>query len=290
MHHKKILALVVTLVIAASLVLGGCAASDTDGKGTVNLVYVQWACAESQTHIAEAVLEDMDYTVEKTVVAAGPMWTAVAEGDADALLCGWLPYTHEAYMEEFGDQVEDLGVNFEGARLGMVVPEYVTIDSIAELPEHSEEFEGTIYGIDPGSGLMRHTKEETIPTYGLEEFELIDSSDMAMTAALERAYEKDEWVVVTGWSPHWKFFAYDLKYLEDPENTYGDDEKIHVIARDGFSEDMPEVADMLSEFYLTSEQLGEVMYEVNVNDVDPEEAAREWVDANQDVVSEWIPS
>jgi glycine betaine/proline transport system substrate-binding protein len=38
----------------------------------------------------------MGYTVEKTVVAAGPMWAGVAEGDVDALLCGWLPYTHEA--------------------------------------------------------------------------------------------------------------------------------------------------------------------------------------------------
>lgn len=290
MHHKKILALVVTLVVAASLVLGGCAATGTDGKGTVNLVYVQWACAESQTHIAEAVLEDMGYTVEKTVVSAGPMWAGVAEGDADALVCAWLPYTHEAYIEEYGDQVEDLGVNFEGARIGLVVPEYVTIDSIAELPEHGDKFDWTIYGIDPGSGLMRHTKEETIPTYGLEEFELIDSSGMAMTAALKSAYDKDEWVVVTGWSPHWKFFAYDLKYLEDPEQTYGGEEKIHVIAREGFSEDMPEAADMLSNFFLTPGQLGEVMYEVNVEGADPETAAREWVDANQDVVSEWIPS
>ena len=290
MHHRKLLALVLTCVVAASMILGGCAAGGSDGKGTVNLVYVQWACAESQTHIAEAVLQDMGYTVEKTVVAAGPMWAGVAEGDADAMMCAWLPYTHEAYMEEFGDRVVDLGVDFEGAKIGLVVPQYVTIDSIAELPDYGDEFDWTMYGIDPGSGLMRHTKEDTIPTYGLEDFELVDSSGMAMTAALASAYEKEEWVVVTGWSPHWKFFAYDLKYLDDPENTYGGEEEIHVIARDGFREDMPEAAEMLGDFFLTPEQLGEVMYEVNVNGVDPETAAREWVDANQDVVSAWIPA
>jgi len=288
MKSRKLIVLLVTGLVAASMLIGGCAAEGSDGKGTVNLIYVQWACAESQTHIVEAVLQDEGYTVEKTVVAAGPMWTGVAEGDADAFVCGWLPYTHEAYMEEYGDKVEDLGVDFEGARIGMVVPQYVTIDSIAELPSVGDKFEWTIYGIDPGSGLMRHTKEETIPTYGLEDFELMDSSGMAMTAALKKEYSADEWVVVTGWSPHWKFFAYDLKYLEDPENTYGGEEEIHVIARKGFKEDMPEAASILSNFFLTDAQLGEVMYEVNVNGVDPETAARNWVDANQDVVSEWV--
>jgi glycine betaine/proline transport system substrate-binding protein len=141
---------------------------------------------------------------------------------------------------------------------------------------------------DPGSGLMRHTKGDTIPTYGLEDFTLVDSSGMAMTAALASAYEKEEWVVVTGWSPHWKFFAYDLKYLDDPEGTYGGSEEIHVVARKGFSEDMPEAAGMLSNFFLTPEQLGEVMYDVNVNEVDPATAARNWVDANPDVVSQWV--
>src|SRR5690606_35754265 len=99
----------------------------------------------------------------------------------------------------------------------------------------------------------------------------------------------NEWIAVTGWAPHWKFFAYDLKMLEDPELTYGGDEEIRVIARQGFSEDMPEVAEMLGNMFLTSEQLAEVMYAINVDGVTPEQAARDWVDANQDVVSQWIP-
>ncbi len=287
MRRTKLMMVVVTCLVAASLVLSGCASDGADGKGTVDLVYVQWACAESQTHIAQAVLQDIGYNVELMTVAAGPMWTGVATGDADALVCGWLPYTHESYMAEYGNQVEDLGVNFEGARIGLVVPKYVDIDSITELNSVGDDFDWTIYGIEPGSGLMQHTYDETIPTYGLDEWEVMDASDMAMTVALQSAYDKQENVVVTGWAPHWKFFAFDLKFLEDPEETYGGSEEIHTIARTGFSEDMPEAASMLSKFFLTEAQLGEVMYAVNVDGVDPATAAREWVDANQDVVAQW---
>ncbi len=287
MRRTKLMMVVVTCLVAASLVLSGCASDGADGKGTVDLVYVQWACAESQTHIAQAVLQDIGYNVELMTVAAGPMWTGVATGDADALVCGWLPYTHESYMAEYGNQVEDLGVNFEGARIGLVVPKYVDIDSITELNSVGDDFDWTIYGIEPGSGLMQHTYDETIPTYGLDEWEVMDASDMAMTVALQSAYDKQENVVVTGWAPHWKFFAFDLKFLEDPGGDLRRLRREHTIARTGFSEDMPEAASMLSKFFLTEAQLGEVMYAVNVDGVDPATAAREWVDANQDVVAQW---
>ena len=256
-------------------------------KGTVKMVYVQWACAEAETHIAEAVLQDMGYEVEKQVISAGPMWTSVATGDADVFTTAWLPYTHEAYWTKYQDEVEDLGVLFTGAKLGLVVPDYVTIDSITELNDHKDKFGSRIVGIEPGAGLMIHTEEDTIPTYGLQDWKFVASSEAAMIAELTRAIEKQEWIVVTGWAPHWKFFKWDLKILDDPELTLGGSEEIRVIARKGFSEDMPEAASILSKFSLTDSQLGEVMYKIDVENMDPVEAAREWVDANQDIVKDW---
>jgi glycine betaine/proline transport system substrate-binding protein len=257
-------------------------------KGTVKLIYVQWACAEAETHIAEAVLEDLGYDVEKEVVSAGPMWTAVAKGDADAFTTAWLPYTHESYWEKYKDDVEVLGTLFDNAKLGLVVPSYVTINSITELNDHKDKFGSRIVGIEPGAGLMIHTEENTIPTYGLEDWNFIESSEAAMIAELTRAVEKQEWIVVTGWAPHWKFFKWDLKILEDPELTLGGAEEIQIIARKGFKEDMPEAANMLSNMKLTDSQLGEVMYKINVDGMDPAEAAREWVNNNQDIVQGWV--
>ena len=54
--------------------------------------------------------------------------------------------------------------------------------------------------------------------------------------------------MVTGWTPHWKFSAYDLKYLEDPKGTLGGAENIKTIARKGLEEDMPEAYKILDRF------------------------------------------
>ena len=47
--------------------------------------------------------------------------------------------------------------------------------------------------------------------------------------------------MVTGWTPHWKFARWDLKFLDDPKKVYGEAETINTIVRQGLKEDMPEV-------------------------------------------------
>jgi glycine betaine/proline transport system substrate-binding protein len=51
--------------------------------------------------------------------------------------------------------------------------------------------------------------------------ELVASSGPAMTAALKGAIDKGEWIVVTGWAPHWKFARYDLKFFFQPLEING---------------------------------------------------------------------
>jgi glycine betaine/proline transport system substrate-binding protein len=110
-----------------------------------------------------------------------------------------------------------------------------------------------------------------------------------MTATLADAIDNDEWVVVTGWAPHWKFARYDLKFLEDPEGVYGAVENIHTIARRNFIIDMPEVAQFFTHFFMSGTELAELMG-VIADSNDPEEAARQWKEENMDVVEKWIPN
>lgn len=291
MFSKRLILVLLVGLLSFGLVMAGtgCEVDEpVEEPEKIDLGYVMWACAEAQTHVAKAVIMDeLGYDVEATALEAAGMYDGVAAGDIDGLVCSWQPVTHADYMEQYGEDLVDLGPNFDGARIGLVVPAYVEIDSIAEMNDYVDEFGGEIQGIDGGAGIMR-TTEAAIEDeeYGLD-FDLIEASDMAMVAALDDAYAEEEWIVVTGWTPHWKFAEYDLKFLEDPQGTYGEEETINTLVRQGLEEDAADVYNFLDNFYLTEEQLGGIMGEI-AEDVDPLEAARNFIENNPDVVEDWL--
>ncbi|HHV57135.1 MAG TPA: glycine betaine ABC transporter substrate-binding protein [Firmicutes bacterium] len=259
-------------------------AAQSAPPGTVKLVYVNWAEGIAMTNLAQAILEDKGYKVETTMADVGPVFASLANGSADAFLDTWLPVTHESYMTKYGDKIDDYGVNYEGARIGLVVPQYVTINSIEELNAHADKFKGQIIGIDAGAGIMKATAK-AIQDYGLK-LKLVEGSEPAMTAALKKAIDNKEWIVVTGWAPHWKFARWDLKFLEDPKKDYGEVENIHITARKGLAEDMPEVADFLKNFKLNAQQLGDLEGRI-ADGEEPPAAAKAWMAENKDVVDSW---
>ena len=288
---KKLLAFVLSLTLVFSL--AACGEGDEEDN-QIELAYVNWAEGVAMTYLAEAILEDeMDYEVEATMADAGPIFSDVAQGNVDAFLDAWLPTTHASYEEQYGDEYVDLGYNYEGARIGLVVPTYVDIDSIAELDENASQFDGEIVGIESGAGIMAATETAiSADGYDMQNMELLTSSGPAMVATLGDKIESEEWVVVTGWSPHYKFAEYDLKYLEDPEGVYGGVENIHTVARPNFEEDHPEVATFFENFYMNDTQLGGLMGMIANDDSDRAEVdiARDWMEDNEDVWSDWIPS
>lgn len=282
-----------TIILFVSMLLliaiTGCTTGGEKSKGTVKLGYVNWAEGVAMTNLAQAVLEDkMDYEVDITMADAAPIFTSVAKGNYDAFLDAWLPITHESYMERYGDDLIDLGYNYEGARIGLVVPSYVDIDSIEELNEAKDKFDGQIVGIDSGAGIMT-ASERALQDYDLD-YELMTGSGPTMTAALKKAIDNEDWVVVTGWTPHWKFARWDLKFLDDPKNAYGEEENIHTVARKDIKEDMPEVAAFLENFKMDDQQLGDLMGAISDSDGEAIDAAREWMNENEELVNSWIPA
>jgi glycine betaine/proline transport system substrate-binding protein len=150
----------------------------------------------------------------------------------------------------------------------------------------SEEVDYKITGIEAGAGVMKATEKAMEDYDTLEGWTLQPSSSGAMATELGNAIEDEEPIVITGWTPHWMFSKYDLKYLEDPNGSFGEEETINTMTRQGFADDMPEANKVLDQFHWTTEEMGEVMLEVS-NGTDPAEAARNWVDNNSDKVAEW---
>ncbi len=280
---------VLSMALIISLVgMVGCQGDGTDEQ-TANLVYVNWAEGVAYTHLAQAVLQErMGYDCTITSADVGPAYTSIANGDQDAFMETWLPTLHRNYVERYQDDIVDLGHVYEGTQSGLVVPTYVTIDSVSQLNAHSDRFDGEIVGIDAGAGIMQ-TTEQLIGDYSLD-LELLSSSGPAMTSALSRAVSNEEWIVVTGWKPHWMFARWDLKFLkQDADKMLWKPGNIHIMGRENIRQDKPELARFLENMRLTDVQLADLMLKVRESDSDISEVAHTWMQNNTDVIDTWIP-
>ena len=276
------------LILTAMLVLGLNA--PVAAKDTIKIGWTAWSDAEFVTKLAKRILEErMGYRVELLQTDIAPQYQGLATGSIDIMLMSWQPTTHEDYLKKVCTKVVNLGLLYTHARLGWAVPRYIPeseLKSIGDLAKDSvrDKLDGTITGIDPGAGLTRLSKK-TIEDYGLD-YELQLSSGAGMTAALERAVRRKEWIVVTGWSPHWMFGAYDLRYLDDPKGVLGSFERVHALARMGFYQDQVEAAGFFSRMQIPIEDLQKAMYDAQ--ETSYEEAVTQYVENNGKRIDYWV--
>lgn len=255
------------------------------GGETITLAYVNWDSEVASTNVIAEVLREEGFTVNLVPLDNAIMWNAVATGEADAMVSAWLPSTHATQYEQYKDQIVDLGPNLEGAKTGLVVPAYMTdVNSISDLTNQANQ---EITAIEPGAGITA-AAEKALETYpNLNNWTVLTSSTGAMTTALDQAIQNNKEIVITGWSPHWMFAKYDLKYLEDPRDVFGEGESIHTIVRKGFQEDHARAAQILSQFHWTVDDMEKVMLAIN-NGENEEQAAKDWINENPDKVNQWI--
>jgi glycine betaine/proline transport system substrate-binding protein len=259
---------------------------------TVRIGWTAWTDAEVVTKLARRVLEErFGLDVDLVMADIGIQYQGVANGDLDLMLMAWLPVTHADYWRRFAGDVVDLGILYTRARLGWAVPAYVPeerLGSIADLadPAIRRRLGGRVQGIDPGSGLMQ-ASERAIDAYGLQDYELVSASGAAMTAALARAIERNEWIVVTAWNPHWMFARWDLRYLDDPKRALGGREHVDALARKGFYQDFPpEISEFLARMYLPLDELEEALLTATNDSVDV--AVDDYLTEHADRIDYWV--
>lgn len=273
------------LTLIAALLFTGTAFA----KKTVQIAYVEWARAVAITHVAGEILEkEYGYRVKLKSVANAAMWASVASGDSDALLCAWLPATHADLYEKYKAGFEDLGPNYTGAKLGFVVPSYVTINSIPEMAGAIDKFKGKIIGIDPGAGMSKSTEKAIKDnTSGLGKFKYVSGSDAIMVASLADAIKKKEWIVIPGWQPHWMFGQWELKILNDPDSIFGSEETINTIVRKDLKKEDEAAYKFFKNFDWKQVDLSPVLVD-NKNGMDPRKSARKFVKENSAKIKELL--
>lgn len=293
--HHLTRTLSVGVAAGLGLVLAGCAGGvpaatlDNGDRESLKIaVFNGWDEGIAASELWKAILEDKGYDVELAYADPAPVYQGLSDDDYDVVLDTWLPITHADYIDEYGDEMVDLGAWNEDAKLTIAVNEDAPVDSLADLAENADLFDGRLVGIEPGSGLNRVTQDEVIPAYGLEDMEYLTSSTPAMLAELSAATDAGENVAVTLWRPHWAYDAFPIKDLEDPDGALGDAEGIHSFGGKSFEENFPTLSRWLKDFTMDTDTLASLENAMfNEGDgTDYAPAVQEWIAENQ----EWVDS
>ncbi len=282
--------LAIVAVIGLFLTFGSAgayeSASLSSGGGEVlTLGHTSWDDSLASGHAIRHVLEDEGYTVEMVQLDPAILFSSLATDEVDFTTSAWLPLTQGAYYERYEEDIQDLGPHTEGAVTGLVVPTYMEdVNSITDLTDQAGQ---EIYGIEPGAGITSATEAARGVYDNIYDWQFHTSSTGAMLTELQAAYQDEEEIVITGWTPHWKFITYDLKVLEDPENVYGEGENLVTLARKGLEEDAPQAFQIIDNFHWDIDDISQIMLDMSEG-LSADQAARDWVDNNPDIVQEWV--
>jgi glycine betaine/proline transport system substrate-binding protein len=282
------------LSTAGVLAFGGCAASEaetvgdgnTDSKDMSLAVFNGWDEGIAASELWKAILDEKGYNVELEYADVAPVFAGLSSGDYDLTLDVWLPDTHESYLDEYGDDIVDIGAWNEESKLTIAVNEDAPIDSLAELADNADLFDNRIVGIEPGAGLTKATTERVIPAYKLDGMDYITSSTAAMLTELKTATDAGENIVVTLWEPHWAYTDLPIKNLEDPEGTLESVESLHAFAKTDFEKEFPQAAEWIGDYTMDLEQLyslEKAMF-VDYDGQDFGPVVEKWISENRDYV------
>ena len=272
-----------TLVVGSSLLANA---------QEVKFGYVEWPEAVMKTQVVSDVLEVMGFETTSQSLSVPLVLKGVSTGDLDVFLETWLPSMESMVTPYLDDGSLTMSAhNLDGTLYNAAVPTYVYeagVTSIADLEPNAERFGGEYFGIEPGNDgneIMRKAIESD--TYGLSGWTLVESSEQGMLQMVERATQQEEWIVFSGWRPHWMNNAFEISYLDDPENIWGGEGYVATVANTQFLDENPNLARFFEQFNVSLETQGDWIDQYGRQGRDPEEVSQEWIKANLEAVKVW---
>jgi len=284
--------------------------------GTVTINENAWAGSTANVYIAKAVLEDeLGCQVEITKIAEIPVFQAMADGEVDTVLEDW-QHTDEykKYIEEAGTVVDGGPLGVEG-HIGWFIPQYL----MEEHPEFAtweglkgnEDLfktaesgdQGMFLGGDPS---YVQKDKELIKALGLNLKHVTAGAEPAQVARWTQLYKQEKPAIFYWYTPQFLNQQYDLAEIELPERTPdckddakagGDPEQyncaydvtvIEKLFSKQFAESGSPAYDVLKNMELTNEDQEAVAKAIAGDKEDPEKAAADWVEQNQDMVQAWL--
>ncbi|WDY58103.1 choline ABC transporter substrate-binding protein [Pseudomonas sp. PSKL.D1] len=283
-----------TAVIALVMSLGTATAYADDAQcNTVKLADPGWSDIASTNAVARLLLESLGYQVKIDSLAVPIIYGGLKDGKVDAFLGNWMP-AQQGFHDKFiatGD-VQQLSRNLEGTEFTLAVPDDVWnagVKDFADLQKHADQFDKKLYGIGSGAPANLSLKEIIDKNeFNLGQWKLVESSEQAMLAQVDRAVKKNQFITFLGWTPHPMNVKLKMHYLTGGEKWFGSKGEVFTLTRKGYPQACPNAAKVLSNLSFTLDMENSIMAEVVDKKISFDEAARAWVKAHPEVLDVWL--
>jgi glycine betaine/proline transport system substrate-binding protein len=322
MEHKRPRVLAAALAgLGLAATLTGCGgsiqnAATADGGakcGTVNIAVNPWVGYEADAHVIGYVAQSrLGCTVNYKDLDEQVSWKGFGSGEVDVIAENWgHPELQKKYMADKGGDgtAVDFGSTGNKGVIGWFVPpwmakKYPDITDWKNLNKYASLFrttesgsKGTLYDGDPG---FVTNDEALVSNLKLNYKVVYAGSETALIEAFREAEKNHKPMLGYFYEPQWFLSEVDLVKVNLPAYTDGCDANPAKVACDypvydldkvvakKFADSKSPAVDLVKSFTWTNDDQNLVAKYIAEDQMDPDAAAKKWVDANGDKVDAWL--
>ncbi|MCR6502801.1 hypothetical protein MUO32_27615 [Shinella sp. CPCC 101442] len=286
-----------------------------------------YATAQGTAYVVKVLLEEqLGKEVEAVKAGSVPViWEALNRngGEIDIWTDVWLP-NQQALVDQYaseGGKIKLAANSYSGTQGYCTTKATADKHDIHSVFDLADPAKAAVFSPDgkgkgniwAGAAGWLSTNIETVRArdYGFADFFDLQTTDEAVaTANLDAAVKAG-----TGWigycyGPHQNFARYELEVLEEPKHdeaawTFVEpsdpnwlekssiksaykDAAIHIAYSKSLAESAPEVAAILEKVTFSTDAVSKLAFAIAVEGKSPDEAAKDWIAANPDVIAGWI--
>jgi len=322
MDFKRTRAAWALAALTLPLALAGCGGGtikDASGAATsadcgeLNMAINPWVGYEADAHVVGYVAKTrLGCTVNYKDLDEQVSWKGFGKGEVDVVIENWgHPELQKKYMVDKGGDgsAVDFGSTGNQGVIGWYVPpwmaeEYPDITDWKNLNKYADLFkttesgsQGTLFDGDPG---FVTNDEALVENLNLNYKVVYAGSETALIEAFREAEKNKKPMLGYFYEPQWFLSEIQLVKVNLPAYTDGCDADAAEVACDyppydldkvvskEFAESGSPAVDLVKNFSWTNEDQNLVAKYIAEDQMDPEDAAKKWVEDNPDTVDAWL--
>lgn len=270
-------------------------ADDAAACKTVIMSDVGWTDITSTTALANTVLEGLGYAPKVDLLSVAVTLQSLQNGQVDLFLGNWMPSQTEMVDPYLKQDVALIGTNLADAKVTLAVNHEAYeagVKDFADLQKFADKFGKSIYSIEPGSSANKNLstiigKNE----FGLGGWNLVEASEQAMLAQVDRATRRGEWVVFLGWAPHPMNLKYKIDYLTGGDAYFGPNyggATVRTLANKKWIDGCPNVQKLAKQLVFDLNTENQMMSMILDGGMEQNAAAKKWLTENPDLLTKWL--